>query len=314
MATHDYVIGNQTSAAARSDINAVLQAIVSNNSSATEPAQTFGNMFWYDTGNNFLKMRNEADSAWVIIGYIDQATGQFDVRTDVIQAVTAGGTSVRNSSGSTILDLKPTSQATAEAGTNNTEIMTPLRTSQAISALSSGGLQHISTTVLGPLDGNTISVSGLSSYRRVKCFFVLNAEDVFFTGNTIKFSGVNASGTTRTITTLDLSDIRTNDGQQSDSYALGIFGQLDVSNMNNAVSNIYKHSQLTYGLSDNRITTAANFDGRDGDGGAGDSVAYTGHPPAALSTYDEAWNGIRITRNTGQFRADNFTYLSVWGE
>ena len=313
MATHDYVIGNQTSAAARSDINAVLQAIVSNNSSATEPAQTFGNMFWYDTGNNFLKLRNEADSAWVIIGYIDQATGQFDVRTDVIQAVTAGGTSVRNSSGSTILDLKPTSQATAEAGTNNTEIMTPLRTSQAISALSSGGLQHISTTVLGPLNGNTLSVSSLSSYRRVKCFFLLNVNETtpVATGETITFAGVTASGTTRTIVTLNLTDLKTGEAGNQDKYAQGIFGQLDVANMNNAVSNIYKHSQMSYGLSEDQITTSSNFSGRDGDGS---SVSFTGHPPAALSTYDEAWNGIRITRNGGQFRADNFTYLSVWGE
>lgn len=134
MATHDYVIDNQTSASARSDINNVLQAIVTNNSGSSEPADTFANMFWYDTTNNFLKMRNEANSAWIIVGYVDQATGQFDIRTDVIQAASASGTTVKNSSGTLLLDLKPTPQATAEAGTNNTEIMTPLRVKNSIDA------------------------------------------------------------------------------------------------------------------------------------------------------------------------------------
>lgn len=171
MATHDYVIDNQTSASARADINSVLQAIVTNNSSATAPTQTYGNMFWYDTANNFLKMRNEADSEWVIIGYIDQATGQFDVRTDVIQAVTAGGTVVKNSSGSTILDLKPTSQATAEAGTNNTEIMTPLRVKQSITenAPSAGWELIGSSTGTGAATINVTTTGNL--YRTVKILF-----------------------------------------------------------------------------------------------------------------------------------------------
>lgn len=313
MATHDYVIDNQTSASARADINSVLQAIVSNNSSSSEPSDTFANMFWYDTANNFLKLRNEADSGWVIIGYIDQATNQFDVRTDVIQAVTSGGTSVKNSSGSTILDLKPTAQATAEAGTNNTEIMTPLRTSQAIAALGNTGLTHISTNVLST-NGNTISVSSLSGYRRIKCFFLLNTDDDFpqQADETITFSGVNTSGTARTIMTLGINDLKTGEGGASlNFYARGIFGQLDVTNMNNGVSDIYKHGAISYGLSQDQLTTSGSFSGG---GDEGSVVGTVGHHPASVCTYDETWNGIRITRGGGQFRADNLTYLSVWGE
>jgi hypothetical protein len=40
MATHDYVIANASGAAVRADLNNALAAIVSNNSSATEPATT----------------------------------------------------------------------------------------------------------------------------------------------------------------------------------------------------------------------------------------------------------------------------------
>ena len=41
MATSDYVLANASGAAFRADLNATLQAIVSNNSSATEPNPTF---------------------------------------------------------------------------------------------------------------------------------------------------------------------------------------------------------------------------------------------------------------------------------
>ena len=38
MANHDYVIANQSGAAFRTDLNNALAAIVSNNSSSSEPA------------------------------------------------------------------------------------------------------------------------------------------------------------------------------------------------------------------------------------------------------------------------------------
>lgn len=113
MATHDYVIDNQSASAFRSDLNSVLQAIVTQNSNATAPTTTYANMFWYDTAANQLKKRNEADSAWVILGTIDEALGTF------------------TPTGQRALS----SQAQAEAGTDNTTVMTPLRTAQAIAAL-----------------------------------------------------------------------------------------------------------------------------------------------------------------------------------
>jgi len=132
MATHDYVIDNQTASNARSDINNVLQAILTNNSSATAPSTTAANMLWYDTASNELKMRDEGDSAWITIAYLDQTNDRMEVRSNVIQAATSAGIDVKNSSGTTIIDLQVASQATAEAGTNNTEVMTPLRVKQSI--------------------------------------------------------------------------------------------------------------------------------------------------------------------------------------
>ena len=68
MATHDYVIANGTGAAVRSDLNGALAAIVSNNSSATEPATMYAYQQWADTTTGLLKIRNSANSAWVTIG------------------------------------------------------------------------------------------------------------------------------------------------------------------------------------------------------------------------------------------------------
>ena len=68
MATHDYVIANGTGSAVRSDLNNALAAIVSNNSSSTEPATTYAFQWWADTTAGTLKLRNSANSAWVTIG------------------------------------------------------------------------------------------------------------------------------------------------------------------------------------------------------------------------------------------------------
>ena len=71
MATHDYVIANGTGASVRSDLNNALAAIVSNNSSATEPTTTYAYMWWADTTAGQLKLRNAADNAWVTIQELD---------------------------------------------------------------------------------------------------------------------------------------------------------------------------------------------------------------------------------------------------
>jgi len=67
MATHDYIIANADGATVRADINDALEAIVSNNSSTSEPATTYAYMWWADTTNGLLKQRNAADSDWVIV-------------------------------------------------------------------------------------------------------------------------------------------------------------------------------------------------------------------------------------------------------
>jgi len=71
MATSDYVLANASGAAFRADLNATLQAIVSNNSSATEPNPTFAFMWWVDTANSLLKQRNTDNDGWITLGTLD---------------------------------------------------------------------------------------------------------------------------------------------------------------------------------------------------------------------------------------------------
>ena len=67
MATHDYIISNQTFPSTRSDLNNVLSAIVSNNSNSTAPSTTYAYMWWYDISTTTLKFRNVADVANPVI-------------------------------------------------------------------------------------------------------------------------------------------------------------------------------------------------------------------------------------------------------
>lgn len=128
MPTHDYVIDNQSAVAFRADLNNALAAIVTQNSNATAPTTTYANMFWYDTATNILKKRNEANSAWINLGTIDEAAGTF---------TPTGGT------------VTIATQAEAEAGTDNTKMMTPLRTAQAIDALSGVTTAQVGTAYAG---------------------------------------------------------------------------------------------------------------------------------------------------------------------
>ena len=115
MATHDYVIANGTGAAVRSDLNNALAAIVSNNSSSSEPSTTYAYQWWADTNANVLKIRNSANNAWITLRELDGTmliedgsastpglafaddtnTGLFSPAADNIALTTGGGERLR---------------------------------------------------------------------------------------------------------------------------------------------------------------------------------------------------------------------------
>jgi len=71
MATHDYVIDNQSGAAFRTDLNNALAAIVSNNSNSSSPSTTYAYQFWADTSTSTLKIRNSSNNAWIALMQLD---------------------------------------------------------------------------------------------------------------------------------------------------------------------------------------------------------------------------------------------------
>ena len=201
MANHDYVIANQTAPNFRADLNNALLAIVSTNSGSSAPSDTFANMLWYDTSNNKLMMRNEADNAWITVLESDQTNNRVNLITDDIQYATSAVTEVKNTSGTTVLSLQVPSQSTAETGTENTQVMTPLRTKQSIEANSittvaagtgisvatSGTTRTVSTNLTA---GSGISVSGATV--SLKNSFMANTSSALSSGNTSSFT--NSTG------------------------------------------------------------------------------------------------------------------------
>ena len=66
MAQHDYNIEDQNGFDFLVDLNFVLSAIMTN-SAGSYPNPTLAHMFWFDANNDQMKVRNEANSEWVIV-------------------------------------------------------------------------------------------------------------------------------------------------------------------------------------------------------------------------------------------------------
>lgn len=137
MSQNDLVIANQTFPATRADINNALQALGSTNSGPSAPSTTYANMMWYDTTANILKIRAEANDAWINIGYLDQSLDTFKVLDDTVVATTAGATTGL---------IGDQTTGTWETGTGTTEsLVSPAKVKAAILANTSGIQKYIGT-------------------------------------------------------------------------------------------------------------------------------------------------------------------------
>ena len=126
MAEHDYVINNQSAPAFRVDLNNALQAIVSNNSKGSQPTIPYANMTWYDTATNWLYVRNETNTEWIRIAYLDQSTNKSAFVDD---------TQIVNTSGTQVGLLGDQTTATWQSGTGTTQsLVSPANVKAAIAA------------------------------------------------------------------------------------------------------------------------------------------------------------------------------------
>lgn len=71
MSQHNFSIADESGAAYLADVNNALQALASQSAGATEPATRYAYQSWADTTNDVLKIRNAANSAWIIINTLE---------------------------------------------------------------------------------------------------------------------------------------------------------------------------------------------------------------------------------------------------
>ena len=177
MSQHDYDIANQTASATRSDLNLSLKALASQSSGATAPSTTYANMPWYDTATNLLKMRNEANDAWITLGTLDQSGNTFASPEDASKANLA----------SPALTGNPTAP-TQTVGNNSTRLATTAFV-QAAAAPPSVKLGEITST-----SASTVSLTGLDLTGYNFIYIASNTGDsTVATGQNIRVSGTNSS-------------------------------------------------------------------------------------------------------------------------
>jgi len=155
MSQNDLVIDNQSFPATRADINSALQALGSLSSGSTAPTTTYANMLWYDTLSNILKVRSEADDAWISMGYLHQGENQFHILDD---------TYVSDTSGNHVGLLGDQSSAAWLAGTSTTESLI----SPAKLRASTRSFTELGTLSLTSGSSKTLSGIALADYRTLE--------------------------------------------------------------------------------------------------------------------------------------------------
>jgi len=71
MSQNDFVIADADGATVLADLNAALQALASISKGASAPGTTYSGQLWWDTGNKVIKIRNDANSAWISVFEFD---------------------------------------------------------------------------------------------------------------------------------------------------------------------------------------------------------------------------------------------------
>lgn len=184
MSQHDYVIDNQSAPAARADINSVLQAIVTQNSGGTAPVTTYANMIWFDTAANQIKKRNEAGTAWIVLGTVDDTGGTFTPNSLLTTAGIAPATLV-------------TSSETITSNNNDTTLPTSAAVkayADAAAAFAAGGVVSATTAnVLAATAGATTGAVGTYAYLYLIGVGSSITAGTNYTG--VQYSGVKGNGT-----------------------------------------------------------------------------------------------------------------------
>jgi len=151
MSQHDLDLANSTGRTVRLDINYALAALASNSSGATEPAVSLPFQFWMDTTLDILKIRNEADDAWIDFAHID-GTGFFNL----------------SASGTALLQVNPTLGAIVLLGTKGVYVPQGT-TAERPSGTPTAVLRYNTTTLQfeGYANGGWFGLGGFTGYAAI---------------------------------------------------------------------------------------------------------------------------------------------------
>jgi len=176
MSQNDLVIANQTFPATRADINDALQALGSTNSGPSAPSTTYANMMWYDTTANILKIRAEANDAWINIGYLDQSLDTFKILDDTIVATTGGATTGL---------IGDQTTATWQSGTGTTEsLVSPAKIKASVIANAPSYTQPTALDAVGTYAWCARTATGEFDYI---------TQGASYSGSALVFSGIARS-------------------------------------------------------------------------------------------------------------------------
>jgi hypothetical protein len=184
MSQHDYIIDNQLAPAFRSDLNAALNAAVTQNSGITAPPTTYANMLWYDTTNDLLKIRNEANSGWITVGTADQTSSTFTA-----QSVNGKTLGTFTGAGGVAYATSTTALSAIAAGTAGQVLV-----SNGTSAPSWGTALNVGTAVAST-SGSSITFTGIPSGTK-RITVILNAVSLSGSDNIQVRIGSGAISTT----------------------------------------------------------------------------------------------------------------------
>ena len=155
MPQHDYNISNQSFPAFRADINNALVALATQGSGALPPSETYAFQRWFDTTAGLVKERNSTNTAWIVIGQIDQpAYGLASLASPQLSGT-------------------PTAP-TAAAGTSTVQIANTAFVAGAVAPVAAA--VALAAPVLGTVQSSTsgtaINFTGIPSYaKRVTLLF-----------------------------------------------------------------------------------------------------------------------------------------------
>ena len=297
MATHDYVLDNATGANFRSDLNNALAAIVSNNSSSTEPSTKYSYQWWADTNEGVLKIRNSSNDGWVTLLQLDGTltledgsasapalgfrddlnTGIFSSAADTVD-VTCGGTT-RGSFSSSGLTVTGTCSATTLTGTLSTAAQTNVTSLGTLTGLTLSGDMTFT--------GDSANVQFDKSDSALE--FLDNAKAKFGTGDDL---AIYHNGTHSFITDSGTGNLHIDSSQilfrnAAGSETLAVFAE------NGAIELYHNDSKKFETLSDGVRITSAD----DSSGGVRGDFLFQQTDGTTVATFDASASSLKFEDN-----------------